>query len=111
MTSAQADPNRKPNGQFAPGNKVAVGHDGSNAGAPSKEHIRRFNDAIRKGVSDADLAAIVRTAIEQAQEGDRFARRWLWDRVVGKPTQQIIQSRDADSELVQLLQSLGSSEE
>ena len=32
--------------------------------------------------------------------------RWLWDRVVGKPTQQIIESRGADSELSQLLQSL-----
>jgi len=107
MTSAQADPNRKPNGQFAPGNKAAVGHDGSNAGAPSKEHIRRFNDAIRKGVSNDDLARIVDTAVHQAADGDRFARRWLWDRVVGKPTQSIVQQGEGASELTQLLRDIG----
>lgn len=101
---AASDPNRDHTGKFVAGNKAAVGNKGG--GAPSKEHIRKFNKAIRSEVTDADLEEIVRTAIGQAKEGDRFARQWLWDRVVGKAMQQIAHLDGDETDLTRLLSDL-----
>lgn len=65
-------------GVFKKGNKVSVGH----------FIVRRYaeiRNLIAKEVSDDDIVKIVRRAVDDAAQGDAEARKWLFERLIGKP--------------------------
>lgn len=45
----------------------------------------RFIDLLREAVTDEEIIGIIRKAVEQAKDGDRWARQFLWSYGVGKP--------------------------
>ena len=71
---------RDKNGQFAKGNK----------GGPGRQN-RKTEDkyllALQKCVKAKDWKAICERAIIDAKTGDRAARQWLSDYLLGKPQQ------------------------
>ena len=63
---------------FKKGNKSSVGH----------YIVRRYaeiRNLIAKEVSDDDIVKIVRRAVDDATNGDAEARKWLFERMIGKP--------------------------
>jgi hypothetical protein len=60
------------------------------AGNKAGQHymVRRFAQVrtlIHKSVTDEDVVEIVKTAVEQAKQGDGEARKWIFERLIGKP--------------------------
>lgn len=52
---------------------------------------RRYHEIktlIIKNVTDQEIVDIVKTAVEQAKDGDSEARKWLFERLIGKPKEQ-----------------------
>jgi hypothetical protein len=52
---------------------------------------RRYHEIktlILKNVTDEDVKDILKTAVEQAKQGDAEARKWLFERLIGKPKEQ-----------------------
>ena len=96
---AAKDPNRNRLGRFVPGNKAAVGNTGGRA---RHKEAARFDRAVAEAVTDDELVQIVRRAVLDAMDGDRYAREWLWDRVVGKATTRVESSPEND-QFTQLL--------
>ena len=71
---------RAENGQFAPGNKIGKGNTG---GRPSKKREERYYEIALNTCSFKDFKAIVQKAVEQAMDGDKDARKWLADYLIG----------------------------
>lgn len=69
-------------GRFAKGNKLG-------GGQPYAKQIAAFRSAIYNAVTVADMEEIITKAVEQAKGGDRFAREFLCDRLIGKAVQPI----------------------
>lgn len=76
---------RDKSGRFAKGNQVGVG----SGGRPRRSVEERYLKALSRTVSMADWKTITIKAIEQAKEGDKAARQWLSDYLIGKPTQYV----------------------
>ena len=53
------------------------------SGQPRKE--QHYIDLIHKTVTDEDAIAIIKKAVAQAKQGNRWARKFLWEYLVGKP--------------------------
>lgn len=52
---------------------------------------RRYHEIktlIHKNVTDDEIVDIVKTCIAQAKDGDGEARKWLFERLIGKPKEQ-----------------------
>ena len=92
------EPGRRTDGTFAPGNKFGLGNQGGRRTMTA--HMNRFLDVLVEQVTDGDLLAITRKVIDQAKKGQPEARRFLYEYVVGKPTQR---QEVASSDLADLL--------
>lgn len=80
---------RIPSGQFAPGNKLSPGRPKGRALWIRADLERLLNELTTIGPKDKEEVvtrkeAILRKAIEQAEEGDARAREWIADRTDGK---------------------------
>ena len=75
---AEKPPSHCPNGKFAKGNKCGKGGDAHAA------KILAYRKTIFAAVSAADVRDIVKKAVEQAKEGDKYAREFLFERLMGK---------------------------
>jgi hypothetical protein len=69
-------------GRFLPGNKFAKGR-------PPKKYEIELYESFNKVVTKEDWEEIIRIAVKQAKRGDKWARDFLADRVLGKPMQSI----------------------
>jgi len=96
---AVRDPNRDKLGRFVPGNKAAVGRA---EGSLRRKAAARFDKAVMEGVSDSELVQIIRRAVMDAIDGDRYAREWLWDRAAGRATTRLEVDEEND-QFTQLL--------
>jgi len=57
---------------------------------------QRYIDLLHQTVTDEDVIEIIKEAVRRAKEGDRWARKFLWDYGVGKPRQMLSRiSREA----------------
>lgn len=69
-------------GKFAKGNKGGPGN-------PYAKKAHELKVAAYAAVTGEDMTAIVRKAVEQAKKGDKAAREWVTDRLLGKATQHV----------------------
>lgn len=80
---------RAPDGKWLPGTPSP-----NPKGQPRKE--QRYIDLLHQTVTDEDVIAIIKEAVRQAKEGNRWARTFLWNYGVGKPRQMLSRiSREA----------------
>ena len=70
-------------GRFLPGHKSIS--PGRKPRAVELKILATFNEVV----TEEDWKDIIRTALKLAKRGDKWARDWLSDRVLGKPLQQI----------------------
>lgn len=76
---------RTTNGQFAKGNQAAKGHDGSNAGRPSRAVEEAYLRAVKEAMPTKEWLKCLRVYAARAQSGDRYALRFFADYLLGKP--------------------------
>lgn len=108
MTRAIDDPNRDNKGRFVPGNKASVGVSvgkGQSAQA-AKARKNEYSEATAEVVSLDDWRRIAMKARDQAIEGDRYAREWLSNYLIGRPVQRMMDVREEDNPLMQLYDEL-----
>ena len=60
------------------------GASGNPGGRP--KHSKDYQEAIKAACTPAKWRKIINQAITDATQGDRWARQWLSDYVLGKPT-------------------------
>jgi hypothetical protein len=77
---------RKANGHFAKGNQIAKGAGG---GRPPKAREQRYHEIAMKSCTFKDWHAIMKTAVNQAKSGDKDARKFLADYLMGPPPKQL----------------------
>ena len=77
---------REENGQFAKGNQVAKNGGG---GRPSKAREERYYEIAMKSCTFGDWRAIMKKAVDQALDGDKDARKWLADYLIGPATKRL----------------------
>lgn len=77
-----APPMRNARGVFVKGHKSV---------SPGRPPIRDINykNAFFKNVPAQDWVAIIKQAVRQAKQGDKDARKWLTDYLVGPPVQRV----------------------
>jgi len=80
---------RKPNGRFAKGNGFAKKSNGGNGGRLPKAREERYYEIAMNTCSFKDFRAIVQKAVEQARDGDKDARKWLADYLIGPATKKV----------------------
>lgn len=90
---------RGPDGRFLPGNKTSH-KGGARGGRPRRETEEKYLKAMSETVSIDDWILITRVAVHKAKNGDRYARQWLSEYLIGKPTEYKIV--DADVETAQV---------
>lgn len=73
---------RDEKGRFAKGNKGGPGRQ-------NRSTEDKYLKALRDSVTIKDWKAISTKAIAQASKGDKAARQWLSDYLLGKPTQNV----------------------
>ena len=73
---------RDENGRFLPG------HNGG-PGRPKKDREQRYYEIAMNACTYKDWKIIWHVAVEQAKKGDRHAREWLTDYLIGKPPQKL----------------------
>lgn len=71
------DTNHLPDGKFAKGHKLARGN-------KYAEKSARYKALAYKCVTKDDFQQVIAKALEQAKTGDRHARQWIGDLVLGK---------------------------
>jgi hypothetical protein len=71
---------RDKRGRFAKGN-------GGGPGRPKKKREERYLQILLNTCTFDDWKAIVKKAAEQARSGDKDARKWLSDYLIGPPVQ------------------------
>ena len=74
---------RDERGRFLVGNKCSPGR-------RPREVERTYTEATWSACSVEDWAEIVRVAVQDAKAGDSVARKWLGDRLLGKPRQEVL---------------------
>jgi hypothetical protein len=74
---------RDERGRFLTGNKCSPGR-------KPREVERTYTEATWSACSLEDWTEIVRVAVEDAKAGDSVARKWLGDRLLGKPRQEVL---------------------
>lgn len=79
---------RDEKGRFVKGHKNSAGNKGG-TGRPRRSIEERYLKALSGSISISDWKEIVKKAVEQAKDGDKFARQWLADYLIGKPTQYV----------------------
>ena len=65
------------------------GYTGNAKGRPKRNTEDKYLKALRDSVTLKDWKAISKKATEQAKSGDRAARQWLSDYLLGKPVQEL----------------------
>lgn len=85
-----SDNGRKADGTFAKGNTLQ-----RNGGRPSKKREDRYYEIAIGTCSFKDWKAIIARAVTQAIDGDKDARKWLADYLMGPP--RVIQTSDPDA--------------
>lgn len=65
-------------GRFLPGNKAATGN-------PHAKRIARLRSKLLATIRPADLAAIVKSMLDRARDGDVAAARLLFEYTLGRP--------------------------
>lgn len=86
--------------------KWQPGQSGNPSGRPKKRKTvnkRLLRDALYEEVKPSDIRAIVRKAIGQAKLGNRYARRDLFEYILGKPVPMERTDNDAVMTLIQVL--------
>ena len=74
---------RDANGRFIKGWKGGPGR-------PAKEIKGTYLGILREAVTGADWLKVAQKALQQAQRGNKDARKWLADYIVGKPPQEFV---------------------
>lgn len=69
---------RSSNGKFAKGNKGGPGN-------PYARKVAEFRKVLLESVTEDDFRAIVQCLVEKAKEGDTYAIKELFSRLMGKP--------------------------
>ena len=72
---------------FAKGNPFGGAH--PRAGRPKRAVEARYLKALSEAISMEDWLAIIQKAVEQARTGERHARAWLSNYLMGTPIQRI----------------------
>ena len=72
---------RDENGRFK------KGHTGNPNGRPPKQREQRYYEIALNACTFKDWRIIWKKAIEQAKDGDKHAREWLTDYLIGKAPQ------------------------
>ena len=72
---------REANGTFAKGSS------GNPNGRPRKKREERFLEITLSAVTYEDWKAIIKQAVQQAKRGNKDARRFLAEYLIGKPAQ------------------------
>lgn len=75
---------RDSKGRFVRENKAAIGNKG---GRPRRAVEERYLSGLTEAISDSEWNRIIRKAVSQALQGDRYAREWLANYLIGRPTQ------------------------
>jgi hypothetical protein len=88
---------RGPDGKFIKGHKASVGNRG---GRPRRATEEKYLKALSDSVSIDDWKAIATKAIAQAKDGDKDARAWLGNYLIGKPTEYQVIDADLESETI-----------
>ena len=88
---------RGPDGKFLPGHRASVGNRG---GRPRRSTEEKYLRALSDSVSLDDWRAIALRAVEQAMAGDKDARAWLGNYLIGKPTEYQVIDADVESDSV-----------
>ena len=93
MTSAASDPNRRRDGTFAPGNNASLGISvGKGQSAQeAKRRKNKYSAAIEECVTREDMHEVAIRALEDAKGGDRWARDWITDYLIGRPVKRVEQ--------------------
>jgi hypothetical protein len=74
--------NRDGNGRFA------KGQSGNPGGRPKKARGERYYEITQAACTFKEWREIIRCAVEQAKDGDRSARKFLADYLLGPPPQE-----------------------
>lgn len=79
---------REKDGRFAVGNTVGTGNANS-PGRPPRAKEERYLKTLRAVVTIKRWRAIAERAVSDAEDGDKDARTWLSNYLLGKPLQRI----------------------
>lgn len=74
------DPNRMPNGKFAPGNNANPN------GNPQLRRLAEYQHIVRETVTPSRLQRVLLRLLKLAEGGDMLAAKVLLDRALGKAT-------------------------
>ena len=88
---------RGPDGRFIRGHKASVGNRG---GRPRRSTEEKYLKTLSDSVTLDDWRAIALRAVEQAMAGDKDARAWLGNYLIGKPTEYQVIDADVESDSV-----------
>lgn len=77
---------RDSKGRFLKGNQAAKGNKG---GRPTKKREERYYSILQRACSYDDWKTICDTAVARAKAGDKDARNWIADYLIGKPEQHV----------------------
>lgn len=69
------------------GRPFRKGQSGNPNGRPKREVEKSYLKRLQDGVSLDDWGAIISVAVLQAKKGDKDARKWLGDYLLGTPVQ------------------------
>jgi len=76
----------KSSGRFLPGNKASKGN-------PQAAKVARLRAALLDAVKPSDMAAIIKSLIDKAKDGDIQAAKIILERTLGQPLQADILER------------------
>lgn len=69
-------------------------------GRPRRDTEDKYLQALHSSVTNGDWKAICKKATEQAKSGDKAARQWLSDYLLGKPVQNLIVEGQTDLSII-----------
>ncbi|MHC4639656.1 MAG: hypothetical protein ACYTBV_19485 [Planctomycetota bacterium] len=75
---------RKPNGQFAKGNKLSKGNK-----SHWNEKAQKLKKALTDAITEKDIKEIAKGLVKKAKQGDTSAAKEIFDRLWGKASQQV----------------------
>jgi hypothetical protein len=80
-------------GRFLPGHKYAKGN-------PLAKYVQRNRSILLKNAKPQDILGIFNALVAKAKEGDVSAAKEVFDRVLGKPADDV--SRDDQAKVIQM---------
>lgn len=87
--------NRNSKGQFV------KGHVSYKQGGRAKRSVEdKYLKALRDSVTTKDWKDICNKAIEQSKSGDKAARQWLSDYLLGRPVQSLVVEGQTDLTII-----------